>query len=202
MPKMPNYNKAVIYKIQHQEKPELIYVGSTTDFTNRKSLHKSACNNSNYKNHNSKVYKMIRDNEGWDAFKVIIIKEFPCVSKIELLLEEDKMMIELKSSLNCIKAHNTDEEKKQQQNKSQKQYDDGNKDKKKQYQEVNKDKIKERMKKYYDTNKDKFKEDMKRYNETNKDKIKEYIQANKDKINARRRARRQELKQTKDELIV
>ena len=76
MPKQDiNYNNSVIYKIQHQEKPELVYVGSTTDYTRRKALHKQACNNSNSPNHNLKVYKMIRENDGWDAFKMIIINK-------------------------------------------------------------------------------------------------------------------------------
>ena len=123
MPKQDiNYNNSVIYKIQHQEKPELIYVGSTTDFTNRKALHKNTCSNSNTRKYNYKLYKMIRENEGWDAFKMIIIKEFPCLSKVELLIEEDKMMLEFKSSLNCQKAQRTDEERKEYK----KQYDEAN----------------------------------------------------------------------------
>ena len=37
MPKTPiDYSKSVIYKIEHIEKPELVYVGSTTDLTKRK----------------------------------------------------------------------------------------------------------------------------------------------------------------------
>ncbi len=48
--KMPlneiNYENTVIYKIQHIEKDELLYVGHTTDFTKRKYLHKVTCNDS------------------------------------------------------------------------------------------------------------------------------------------------------------
>ena len=48
MPKIPvDYSKTIIYKIQHQDKPELLYVGSTTNFTKRKYQHKNSCNNEN-----------------------------------------------------------------------------------------------------------------------------------------------------------
>ena len=46
MPKNPiDYSKTIIYKIQHIEKDDLIYVGSTTNFTKRKSAHKACCIN-------------------------------------------------------------------------------------------------------------------------------------------------------------
>ena len=54
---------------------------------------------------------MIRSNGGWDSFKIMIIKELNCNSKIEMLIEEDKMMKELKSTLNNNRAHLIDEEK-------------------------------------------------------------------------------------------
>ena len=117
MPKtIINYNKSVIYKIQHHEKLDLVYVGSTTDFTRRKAEHKRRCTNSYDRNHNTKLYKIIRDNGGWDAFKMIIIKVYPCLTKTELLIEEDKMMMELKTSLNSCKAHCSDDEKKHTKN--------------------------------------------------------------------------------------
>ena len=57
-----DYSKTVIYKMQHVDNPELLYVGSTTDFTRRKAGHKSVCNNANDKLYNIKLYSMIRDN--------------------------------------------------------------------------------------------------------------------------------------------
>jgi hypothetical protein len=41
---------------------------------------------------------MIRDNGNWESFKIMIIKEFPCNNKIELIIEEEKHRKELKSS--------------------------------------------------------------------------------------------------------
>ena len=58
---------------------------------------------------------MIRSNGGWDSFKIMIIKELNCNSKIELLIEEDKMMKELKSTLNMVRAHLTNEQYKVEQ---------------------------------------------------------------------------------------
>ena len=112
MPKKEiNYQKSVIYKIEHLENPELLYVGSTTDFTKRKNHHKFSCNNENNRCYNLKVYKMIRENGGWESFKIMIIKQYPCNSKIDLLIEEDKLMKELRTSLNQNKAYQTDEER-------------------------------------------------------------------------------------------
>jgi predicted GIY-YIG superfamily endonuclease len=51
MPKRAtDYSRTVIYKLEHMEKKELVYVGSTTDFINRKSQHKHNCNNEKQKN--------------------------------------------------------------------------------------------------------------------------------------------------------
>jgi hypothetical protein len=55
---------------------------------------------------------MIRDNGGWDCFKILILKEYPCENKIELLLEEDRCLRELKATMNDRQAHNTPEQRK------------------------------------------------------------------------------------------
>ena len=110
-----NYNKSVIYKIEHEDKPDLLYVGSTTDFTRRKNRHKFNCNNNLSKEYNIKLYTMIRCNGGWDSFKIMIIKELNCNNKVEMLIEEDKMMKELKSTLNTKRAHRTKEQYKVEQ---------------------------------------------------------------------------------------
>jgi hypothetical protein len=92
---------------------------------------------------------MIRDNGGWELFKIIIIKVYPCNSKIELLIEEDKIMKELKTSLNTIKAYTTEEDKKIH---------------KYNYKKINEEKIKEVRKKYIENNIDIIKEKQAEYN--------------------------------------
>ena len=81
---------------------------------------------------------MIRENGGWDSFKIMIIKEYPCLNKIELLIEEERLMKEFKTLLNSKKAYFIYEE-----------YYEENKDKFKEYYEVNKEKIKEYKNKTY-----------------------------------------------------
>ena len=101
-----DYSKTVIYKIQHNEDDTLLYIGSTTDFTNRKSQHKCNCNNDNKKNKkfNRKVYKMIRENGGWDSFSMVQIEVFPCETKRDAEAREDELMRDMKASMNSIRA--------------------------------------------------------------------------------------------------
>jgi hypothetical protein len=106
MPLTPvDYSKTIIYKIQHIEDDSLLYVGSTTDFTRRKSQHKHHCNNNNSKNYNQKKYQMIRDNGGWDAFIMIEIEKFPCRDSREARRREDAVMREMKCTMNMRKSH-------------------------------------------------------------------------------------------------
>ena len=58
-----DYTNTIIYKIQHNDNDELIYVGHTTDFTKRKSSHKTNTNSVSGKAYNRQVYKMIRATE-------------------------------------------------------------------------------------------------------------------------------------------
>ena len=99
-----DYSNTIIYKIQHNDKDELIYVGHTTDFTKRKSAHKLATRSEKDKAYNRQLYKMIRDNGDWDSFKMIEIKKFSCTSKREAEAEEDKVMRELKATMNMNRA--------------------------------------------------------------------------------------------------
>jgi uncharacterized protein YbcC (UPF0753/DUF2309 family) len=121
---MPDYSKTIIYKLINYDYPELVYVGSTTNFTKRKQQHKSNCLNSNEKNHNLKVYVSIRKYGGWENWNMIKICEYPCINKREAEQEEDKYMMELKANINSHRAFITDEEK----NNYIKQYREDNKD--------------------------------------------------------------------------
>ena len=162
MPRTPtDYSKSVIYKIEHIDKPELVYVGSTTDFTKRKCQHKTTCNNENTKNYNLKLYTMIRCNNGWESFKIMIICEFPCNSKTELLIEEEKYRKELQASLNSYKAFITNEEAIIDKKEYDKNYRKVNKEKFENYLEINKEQLKEYRKIYRYNNKEKIKEEKK-----------------------------------------
>ncbi len=183
MPKKPtDYSKLLIYKIQHIDNPELLYVGSTTDFTKRKYQHKHSCNNDNVKKYNYKLYQMIRENGGWDMFNMVVIKPFPCQNKQEALTEEDRLIREMKANMNCLRAFVTPEE----HIELRKQYRLENKDKiaerGKQWRLENKDKIAERGKQRYNENKDKYKQNRLENKEQIAEKKQQYYLKHKDKI--------------------
>ena len=101
---MTKYEKSVIYKIQHLEKPELIYIGSTTNYNSRINQHKSRLRNHTDKEHGCLKYCMIRDNGGWDSFSMTPIMKFPCKDKIDLLIKEEQVRQEYKATYQ-IRAH-------------------------------------------------------------------------------------------------
>ena len=81
-----DYSKSCIYQFEY--KGVVYYVGSTTNFTNRKSSHKRACNNPNNIGYSNPIYKFIRDNEGWDAWKMVLIEYYQCKDGNELTARE------------------------------------------------------------------------------------------------------------------
>ena len=129
---MPNFSKTVIYKIINYDNPDLVYVGSTTHFTKRKQQHKHNCNNDFYKGHNIKLYRMIRENGGWDNFDMVFLCDYPCNNKREAEKEEDKYMLELKTSMNDKRAYHTNQDYRLEHLEEKKEYD-------KKYRELNKE---------------------------------------------------------------
>lgn len=99
-----NYSNGVIYKIVCNDLDcKDLYVGSTTNFTNRKNLHKSACTNENSKRYNLKVYKSIRANGGWNNWSMVLIEHYPCKDGNELRAKERLWYEQLNGTLNsCI----------------------------------------------------------------------------------------------------
>jgi hypothetical protein len=178
---MPDYTKTIIYKLINYDYPELVYVGSTTNFTKRKQKHKESCLNEKSKKHNLKVYTNIRDYDGWVNWSMIKICDYPCENKREAELEEDKYMTELKANMNMIRASRTQkqyyEDNKEKIKEYTKEYRDNNKEKiqeyTKEYRENNKEKIKEQQKGYCEDNKEKIQKYMKEYRENNKEKLKD-----------------------------
>lgn len=105
---MNKYNKSIIYKLEHVEKSDLVYIGGTTNFNARKAQHKSRTQNVNDKEFMAYKYKMIRENGGWDMFRMIPIKEISVDSKRALEMEEEKVREEYKAKLNSHKAYTND----------------------------------------------------------------------------------------------
>lgn len=122
---MVNYQKSVIYKLCCKDTTiKDIYIGSSVCKDRRKNEHKTHCNNSSEKNkhRNRKVYKFIRENGGFNNWDMIIIEEYPCDNRIQLLQRERYWMEELNPTLNVdmpisepeIYNKNREKEKKRQ----------------------------------------------------------------------------------------
>ena len=100
--KTNKYAKSIIYKLEHLTNPELIYIGGTTNFNARRAQHKSRTLNPNDKEHNGHKYKMIRENGGWDMFRMTPIKEVSVESKRHLEMEEENVRQEVKEKRAAI----------------------------------------------------------------------------------------------------
>jgi len=148
---MPKYENGCIYMLRHKDDVELrnVCIGSTTNFRGRKYEHKSCCNNVNHKEHKQPKYQYIRANGGWDEWKMIWLEDYPCKSKKELLKREDEVMLQYQNRINQLRAHTTDEEKKEQKKEYHKEYNQVNRDKRieyyKEHYQANREKLNEKI---------------------------------------------------------
>ena len=144
-----DYSKTFIYKLCCNDvNVNEIYIGHSTDYKSRNKDHRNSCNNPNNKKYNVYKYNFIRDNGGYENWKLIKLYDFPCNTKREAEAEEDKTMRELNATLNSNRSYLTEEDKIEYQ---------------KQYEENNKERIKEQKKEYYENNKEKLKQQSKEY---------------------------------------
>jgi hypothetical protein len=171
-----DYSNTIIYKLCCND-PTItdIYVGHTTNFTNRKRFHKSKCNNENSKDYNIYVYQFIREHGNWNNWSMIELEKICCVDSNDATKHERRHLELLGATLNSNIPSRTDKEYRIDNA-------DKIKEKDKQYREENKETIHEYKKIYYEENKEEIKEQKKKYREENKEKIKEYFEKNKDKI--------------------
>jgi hypothetical protein len=98
-----DYSCTVIYKITCKDTniPDK-YVGHTTDFVKRKYAHKRSSHNETSANYHLKLYKFIRDNGGWDNWKMEMIQFYDCENQHDARVKEQEHYIELKATLNSI----------------------------------------------------------------------------------------------------
>jgi hypothetical protein len=93
-----DYSNTIIYKICCKDSNiNDVYVGHTTNFTKRKSLHKSSCNNLN---NSYKIYKIIRENGGWENWDMIELAKYNCKDHTEARIKEQEYYDLLKCNLN------------------------------------------------------------------------------------------------------
>ena len=151
MPRTPvDYSKTLIYKlIKNDDYANVnVYVGSTTDFTRRKTEHKNTCNNENRKGYTDKKYQFIRENGGWSEWNMVEIEKHNCNDGNEARAREEYWRCHFNAQLNMIKSYTTDEERKEYNKKQQKEYREQNKELKKERYEQNKSQILEQQKEY------------------------------------------------------
>ena len=149
-----------IYKICCDDCPDFIYIGSTKAFRQRKNQHKQGCNNENDKSYNRKLYTNIRENGGWDNWRMVVLEDLGEVSFTQARIKEEEHRVKLNANLNSQKCYLTEEQKKERDNLYAKERRIDNleffREKDKKYYQNNKEKIlrtkKEYAKEYYENN--------------------------------------------------
>ena len=95
-----DYSNTIIYKITCKDETiSDVYVGHTTNFVQRKYAHKICCTNNN---NNCKLYQVIRNNGGWDNWKMEIIEFINCNDLYEAIKKEQEYVVLMKATLNSI----------------------------------------------------------------------------------------------------
>lgn len=149
-----------------------IYVGSTKNFTVRKSGHKSTCNNELSKGYNIPVYQFIRDfGGGWENWKMVLIETIYVDSKLEAERRERFWIETLNATLNITVPSRPrierDIEYREEHKEELKEYN-------KEYYEEHKEELKEKKAEYYTENIDYFKDKSREYYEEHKEEIIDY----------------------------
>jgi hypothetical protein len=158
MPKKDiDYSKTIIYKLVCKDLLVTdVYVGHTTNFTERKRCHKSNCNNENDKGYNYKIYQTIRDNGNWTNWDMIQVEEYCCNNNNEATARERYWYETLNANMNTFVPNRSQNE----------------------WIETNKEHIKNYHKEYKKTNNDEILKNKKIYRDTNKEQIKEHNNKN------------------------
>lgn len=213
MPKLAmDFSRTVIYKIINRATGEVLYIGSTTNFNQRKREHKTYTNSNQVQSnkYSFKIYQDIRILGGWEQVDMIMVEEYKdCTSNLEKLKREREWYDKLMPICNMIRPSVTIDETKHINAEYKMAYREANRDtineKAKRYYEANKDAIKE----YREANKDIMRRKRKEYNEVNRHKINQYAKtyhaANKDIINQKGkeyRATKKAAKQAVAETVV
>ena len=101
MPKTEiDYSNTIIYKITCKDVLiNKLYVGHTTNFTQRKYYHKNSCINEQPCNYKCNLYEVIKNNGGWNNWKMEIIEVYNCADHYEAKKREQECFIKLTKEL-------------------------------------------------------------------------------------------------------
>ena len=183
--KSRDYSKGMIYIIRSVNPTTgqvYTYIGSTTSFDNRRSGHKGKIYNENQKAYNSKLYKTIRENNGdWTMSK---FKLFPCNSKIELEIEEERCRQGINTSLNSYTCSTGIDRSSMTPQEYEHEY-------REQYYQQNREQILAKQRELYEKNHEQINAKHREYYEKNHEQInakrRELYEKNREQINTKRR---------------
>ena len=128
-----------IYKICCDDCPDFVYVGSTKAFRQRKNQHKNCYN----KEHSQKLYTTIRENGGWDNWRMVILEECGEITFTQARIKEEEHRVKLNANLNERKCKGDKNEYDKEYKKTNEKYKENQKEYGKEYREKNKEKITE-----------------------------------------------------------
>jgi hypothetical protein len=109
MPKQNiNYSNTIIYMI-YCNNPDItdLYVGHTTNYVQKKYLHKQYCNNPKSSNYNHPLYQRIRETGGWSNWRVTIVDHISCENYENAILQERHYCALFNNTLNGIHKNPT-----------------------------------------------------------------------------------------------
>jgi len=145
-----------------------MYVGSSINLTDRKTHHKSACNNPNSNNHHLLVYKTIRDNGGWTNWRMLEIEHKIVKDKTEANQCEQYWIEFYNAQMNMIKATINIQE-------YQREYYEQRRDKyNREYYEQHRDKYNAYNREYYEQHRDKYNAKNREYKKQHREQINAY----------------------------
>jgi len=143
------------------------YIGSTSNIRNRKYQHKNCCINLNDKHYNLKIYQTIRENGGFENWRMVVLEEMiEGTTLLQSKMREEHFRLELEATLNSIscgtgltkKEYMKDYSKTKKSKETKKEYQQTEKHKEYQKQYQQSDKYKEYKKNLYQKNKEEINE--------------------------------------------
>jgi len=130
-----------------------VYVGSTSNIRNRKYQHKSYSNNPNHKHYTSKICQTIRENGGFENWRMIVLEEMEeGTTLLQSRMREEYWRLELQANLN-MRSCGTGLTKEEYNKDYHKEYKNTEKYKEYQKEYSHNEKCKETRKEYEKTEK-------------------------------------------------
>jgi len=195
------------------------YVGSTIDLTDRKTSHKTRCNNPNSDFYHLLVYTTIRENGGWTNWRMLEIEHKIVKDKTEAKQREQYWIEFYNAQMNMIKSiafnrpeyyrqyneqhhekiiaykHEYYEQHREELNAKSREYNEQHREERTEYQREyynqNRDKLIAKSRNYHEQNKDELNATKRKLREQNDAKDREYREKNREKINANSREYRE-----------